>query len=213
MRSLFATAASMVDAAYDELIGFLLAWRAGKRVCGIGCEGSLRPRQRARGGRERDLWREVLTAPACLHGSDSAPGETGVLLIFFIPLTDTGPVTTGPSWLEARSVAQRDAYTKCREIMDNAIDLVKPGATTADICANLAKGRGLRIPQTSWQRSRCSTAMVLASLFGRSRSSQGWSRLITQRSWKREWSLRWRPYWPAKDGGRGKIRRGACRDR
>jgi Xaa-Pro aminopeptidase len=31
------------------------------------------------------------------------------------------------------SVAQRDAYTRCREYMDAAIALVKPGATTADI--------------------------------------------------------------------------------
>ena len=31
------------------------------------------------------------------------------------------------------SVAQRDAYKKCREYMDVAIEAVKPGATTADI--------------------------------------------------------------------------------
>ena len=31
------------------------------------------------------------------------------------------------------SVAQRDAYTRCREYMDQAIALVKPGTTTADI--------------------------------------------------------------------------------
>ncbi|WP_165368209.1 M24 family metallopeptidase, partial [Phytoactinopolyspora endophytica] len=31
------------------------------------------------------------------------------------------------------SMAQRDAYTRCREYMDHAIALVKPGATTADI--------------------------------------------------------------------------------
>ncbi len=31
------------------------------------------------------------------------------------------------------SVAQRDAYTICREYMDRAIEMVKPGATTADI--------------------------------------------------------------------------------
>ena len=43
------------------------------------------------------------------------------------------------------SVAQRDAYTKCREIMDNAIDLVKPGATTADV-VSVAQGPGVRLP-------------------------------------------------------------------
>jgi Xaa-Pro aminopeptidase len=31
------------------------------------------------------------------------------------------------------SMAQRDAYTRCREYMDEAISLVRPGATTADI--------------------------------------------------------------------------------
>jgi Xaa-Pro dipeptidase len=33
------------------------------------------------------------------------------------------------------SAVQRDAYTRCREYMDRAIALVKPGATTADIVA------------------------------------------------------------------------------
>jgi Xaa-Pro aminopeptidase len=33
------------------------------------------------------------------------------------------------------SVAQRDAYVKCRELIDTAISLVRPGATTADIVA------------------------------------------------------------------------------
>ena len=33
------------------------------------------------------------------------------------------------------SVAQRDAYTKCRELIDTAIAMVRPGVTTADIVA------------------------------------------------------------------------------
>ena len=33
------------------------------------------------------------------------------------------------------SPSQRDAYVRCREYMDAAIALVRPGATTADICA------------------------------------------------------------------------------
>ena len=33
------------------------------------------------------------------------------------------------------SRAQRDAYMICRELMDRAIDIVKPGATTADVVA------------------------------------------------------------------------------
>ena len=37
--------------------------------------------------------------------------------------------------LGSASPAQRDAYKRCRDYMDTAIDLVRPGATTADICA------------------------------------------------------------------------------
>jgi Xaa-Pro aminopeptidase len=39
------------------------------------------------------------------------------------------------------SAAQRGAYKICRELMDNAIDLVKPGATTADIVATWPTAR------------------------------------------------------------------------
>ena len=45
------------------------------------------------------------------------------------------------------SPAQRGAYKICRELMDNAIALVKPGATTADIVAGLADRAGVRLPR------------------------------------------------------------------
>ena len=43
------------------------------------------------------------------------------------------------------SPAQRDAYVRCREYMDQAIALVKPGATTADIVAVWPRARGVRL--------------------------------------------------------------------
>jgi Xaa-Pro dipeptidase len=44
------------------------------------------------------------------------------------------------------SVAQRDAYTRCREYMDAAIALVRPGATTADIVSGWPKATEFGFP-------------------------------------------------------------------
>ena len=43
------------------------------------------------------------------------------------------------------SPAQRDAYKICREYIDRAIAIVKPGVTTADICARVAGGHRVRL--------------------------------------------------------------------
>ena len=53
--SLLTQACSMVDAAYDELYEFLRPGRARERVRGPGQQGPLRPGQRVRRGRQRDL--------------------------------------------------------------------------------------------------------------------------------------------------------------
>jgi Xaa-Pro aminopeptidase len=44
------------------------------------------------------------------------------------------------------SIAQRDAYAKCRELIDTAIALVKPGVTTADIAAVWPKAEEFGFP-------------------------------------------------------------------
>ncbi len=44
------------------------------------------------------------------------------------------------------SVAQRDAYVRCREYMDQAIALVRPGATTADVVAVWPAAREFGFP-------------------------------------------------------------------
>ncbi len=43
-------------------------------------------------------------------------------------------------------MAQRDAYTKCRELIDTAIAQVKPGATTADIVSLWPKAEEFGFP-------------------------------------------------------------------
>src|SRR5580693_2410479 len=44
------------------------------------------------------------------------------------------------------SAAQRDAYVRCREYMDQAIALVKPGATTADIVSPWPRAKDFGFP-------------------------------------------------------------------
>ena len=52
-----------------------------------------------------------------------------------------GPATTGRSRSGARPVRSADAYVRCREYMDQAIAMVRPGVTTGDI---VSSGRGRR---------------------------------------------------------------------
>ena len=42
--------------------------------------------------------------------------------------------------------AQQDAYKKCREWLDSAIDLIKPGVTTAEICSVWPKAQEFGFP-------------------------------------------------------------------
>ena len=44
------------------------------------------------------------------------------------------------------SRAQRDAYVRCREYMDQAIAMVRPGVTTGDIVSLWPRARGVRVP-------------------------------------------------------------------
>jgi Xaa-Pro aminopeptidase len=44
------------------------------------------------------------------------------------------------------SEAQRDAYRRCREILDESIDLVKPGITTADVASRWPRAQEFGFP-------------------------------------------------------------------
>ena len=54
------------------------------------------------------------------------------------------------------SHAMIDAYKRCREYLDAAIELVRPGRTTAEIAVRVAEGAGVRLPQ---RRSRFRAAI------------------------------------------------------
>lgn len=130
--TLLTTAVSMVDAAYDELYGFL---RPGVRE--NECVGLVSKTL-------YDLGSEHVEGVNAISGERCSPHphvftdrilRPGDPAFFDILHSFNGYRTCyyRTFAVGSASVAQRDAYTKCRELMDTAIDLVKPGVTTADI--------------------------------------------------------------------------------
>lgn len=143
--SLLATAASMVDAAYDELYGFLRPGVRENECVGLVSKALY------------DMGSEHVEGVNAISGERCSPHPhvfTDRLLrpgdpAFFDILHSFNGYRTcyyRTFAVGSASVAQRDAYSKCREIMDNAIDLVKPGATTADVVAVWPKAQEFGFP-------------------------------------------------------------------
>jgi Xaa-Pro dipeptidase len=130
--SLLSSAAAMVDAAYDELYEFL---RPGVRE--NECVGLVSKTL-------YDLGSEHVEGVNAISGERCSPHphvysdrilRPGDPAFFDILHSHMGYRTCyyRTFAVGSASVAQRDAYTRCREYMDIAIDAVRPGATTADI--------------------------------------------------------------------------------
>jgi Xaa-Pro aminopeptidase len=129
---LLTQAASMVDAAYESLYQFL---RPGVRE--NQCVGLVSKEL-------YDMGSEFVEGVNAISGERCAP-HPHVYSDRFIRPGDPAFFDILHSYMGYRtcyyrtfavgsaSVAQRDAYTRCRDYMDQAIALVKPGATTADI--------------------------------------------------------------------------------
>jgi Xaa-Pro aminopeptidase len=130
--SLLAQACAMVDAAYEELYGFL---RPGVRE--NECVG-LVSRVLYELGSEYVEGVNAISGERCSphpHVYSDRLMRPGDPAFFDILHSHLGYRTCyyRTFAVGSASMAQRDAYTRCREYMDQAIDLVKPGATTADI--------------------------------------------------------------------------------
>jgi Xaa-Pro aminopeptidase len=143
--SLLATAASMVDAAYDELYGFLSPGVKENECVGLVSKILY------------DLGSEHVEGVNAISGERCSPHphvftdrilRPGDPAFFDILHSFNGYRTCyyRTFAVGSASVAQRDAYTKCRELIDNAIDLVKPGATTADIVSVWPKSEEFGFP-------------------------------------------------------------------
>ena len=97
------------------------------------------------------------------------------------------------------SVAQRDAYTICREYMDRAIEMVKPGATTADI---------VEVWPTAQEFGFANEEAAFALQYGHGVGLSIWERPIFSRmtsfdapeTLEEGMVFALETYWPAKDG-------------
>jgi len=132
--SLLTSAAAMVDAAYDSLYAFL---RPGVRE--NECVGLVSKTL-------YDLGSEHVEGVNAISGERCSPHphvysdrliRPGDPAFFDILHSYNGYRTCyyRTFAVGSASIAQRDAYNRAREYMDRALALVRPGATTADICA------------------------------------------------------------------------------
>jgi Xaa-Pro aminopeptidase len=130
--TLLTTAASMVDAAYDELYGFLRPGVRENETVGLVAK------------RLYDLGSEHVEGVNAISGERCSPHphvfsdrliRPGDPAFFDILHSFMGYRTCYYRTFAVGSAsrAQVDAYRRCREYMDRAIELVKPGATTADV--------------------------------------------------------------------------------
>jgi len=129
---LLTQAASMVDAAYDELYRFLKPGVRENEAVGLVAKTLY------------DLGSEYVEGVNAISGERCSP-HPHVFSDRLIRPGDPAFFDILHSWngyrtcyyrtfaVGSASNAQRDAYTRAREYMDHAIALVKPGATTADI--------------------------------------------------------------------------------
>jgi Xaa-Pro aminopeptidase len=130
--SLLAQACSMVDAAYDELYAFLKPGVRENECVGLVSRVLY------------DLGSEYVEGVNAISGERCSPHphvysdrliRPGDPAFFDILHSHMGYRTCyyRTFAVASASAAQKDAYTRCREYIDQAIALVKPGATTADI--------------------------------------------------------------------------------
>jgi Xaa-Pro dipeptidase len=130
--SLLTQACSMVDAAYEQLYGFLRPGVRENECVGLVSKVLY------------DLGSEYVEGVNAISGERCAPHphvysdrivRPGDPAFFDILHSHLGYRTCYYRCFAVGSAspAMRDAYTRCREYMDEAIALVKPGATTADI--------------------------------------------------------------------------------
>ena len=204
----------MVDAAYEELYEFLRPGVRENECVGLVSKVLYDLGIGARRGRQRDLGRAVLAAPARLHRPADPARRPGLLRHPAQPpgLPDLLLPHASP-WAAPRRRSATPTCV-CREYMDHAIALVKPGATTADIVAVWPTRAGVRLRRRG--------GGVRAAVRPRRRpvasgSSPIFSRLDVARhpeTLEEGMVFALETYWPADDGwARGPDRGGARRHR
>ncbi len=143
--TLLTTAASMVDAAYDDLYAFLRPGVRENETVGVVSK------------RLFDLGSEQVEGVNAISGERCSPHphvfsdrilRPGDPAFFDILHSFMGYRTCyyRTFAIGSASTAQVDAYKRCREYIDVAIEAVKPGATTADIVSLWPKAQEFGFP-------------------------------------------------------------------
>ena len=109
--------------------------REGERGGRRGDEAALRARLGARRGDQRDLRRSLQPASTHVLRPVDQARATRRSSTSSTRSWATGRATTARSTSGTRRPSQIDAYKQCREWLDAAIELVRPGATTDEIAA------------------------------------------------------------------------------
>lgn len=196
--TLLTTAASMVDSAYDKLYEFLRPGVRENETVGLVAKTLY------------DLGSEHVEGVNAISGERCSPHphvfsdrliRPGDPAFFDILHSFMGYRTCyyRTFAVGSASPAQRDAYTICREYMDKAIALVKPGATTADICAVWPKAEEFGFANEE---------AAFALQYGHGVGLSIWERPIFSRMVSMEnpevleegMVFALETYWPAKDG-------------
>ncbi len=196
--ALLSQACSMVDAAYDELYGFLKPGVRENECVGLVSKVLY------------DLGSEYVEGVNAISGERCSPHphvysdrliRPGDPAFFDILHSHLGYRTCyyRTFAVSSASVAQRDAYTRCREYIDEAISLVKPGATTADIVSVWPRAQDFGFPDEM---------AAFALQYGHGVGLSIWEKPIFSRLVSLEHPeilqegmvFALETYWPAKDG-------------
>lgn len=196
--TLLTTAASMVDAAYDQLYEFLRPGVKENEAVGLVSKVLY------------DMGSEHVEGVNAISGERCSPHphvfsdralRPGDPAFFDILHSFMGYRTCyyRTFAIGSASPAQRDAYTICREYMDKAIALVKPGATTADI---------VKVWPTAQEFGFANEEAAFALQYGHGVGLSIWERPIFSRMVSLEHPeileegmvFALETYWPAKDG-------------
>jgi hypothetical protein len=188
--SLLTQACAMVDAAYEELYGFLRPGVRENECVGLVSKVLY------------DLGSEYVEGVNAISGERCSPYphvfsdrliRPGDPAFFDILHSHLGYRTCYYRTFAVGSAlpAQRDTYVRCRAYMDAAVALVRPGATTADIVQVWLRAEEFGfLDETA--AFACSTATGSACRSGKCRSSAGSSPSTTPKSSKRAWCSPWR---------------------
>src|SRR6266446_322912 len=143
--TLLSTACMMVDAAYEELYRFMrpgvreneCVGLVSKVLYGLGSEfvEGVNAISGERCSPHPHVYSDRLIRPGDPAFFDILHSHLGYRTCYYRTFA-----------VASASVAQRDAYTRCREFIDHAISLVKPGATTADIVSVWPKATDFGFP-------------------------------------------------------------------